>query len=93
MEGDDDELEDLDCLPRLLEDIQSVPRCIVILCTAAAFIRGRHLFHSAPPIVRRLFEGGVYSRKYGTCHLTLTRMHIQISRICTSHVTVDFGSL
>ena len=29
---------------------------------AAAFIRGWRLFHSAPPIVRRLFEGGVYLR-------------------------------
>ena len=28
-----------------------------------------------------------------TCHLTLTRMHIQISRICTERVTVNFGSL
>ena len=25
-----------------------------------------------------------------TCHLTLTRMHIQISRICTTHVTDNF---
>ena len=29
---------------------------------AAAFIRGRRLFHSATLPVRRLFEGGVYSR-------------------------------
>ena len=29
---------------------------------AAAFIRGQRLFHSAPSKVRRLFEGGVYSR-------------------------------
>ena len=29
---------------------------------AAASIRGRRLFRSAPQIVRRLFEGGVYSR-------------------------------
>ena len=28
---------------------------------AVAFIRGRRLFHSAPPIVGRLFEAGVYS--------------------------------
>ena len=45
-EGDEDELEDLDCLSQLLEDVQSVPRCIVILSRAN------------PP--RRLFEGGVY---------------------------------
>ena len=33
------------------------------LCAvAAASIRGRRLFRSAPQIVRRLFEGGVYSR-------------------------------
>ena len=64
-EGDDDELEDSDCLPRLLEDVQSVPRCIVIPATPP-----RRLFHSAPLIVRRLFEGGVYSRKYG-----MSRVH------------------
>ena len=29
---------------------------------AAASIRGRRLFRSVPQIVRRLFEGGVYSR-------------------------------
>ena len=29
---------------------------------AAASIRGRRLFRSAPQIVRSLFEGGVYSR-------------------------------
>ena len=75
MEGDDDELEDLDCLPRLLEDVQSVPRCIVILCAAAAFIRGRRLFHSAPPIVRRLFEGGVYSRAASIRGNTVVTLH------------------
>ena len=44
-----------------------------IICTrvqmprilAAATIRGRRLFCSELPIVQLLFEGGVYSKKYG----------------------------
>ena len=74
MEGEDDELEDSDCIPRLLEDVQSVhvvssyfahanqPRRLfegafisLSASNSAAFIRGR-----------RLFEGGIYSRKYGS---------------------------
>ena len=57
MEGDDDELEDLDCLPRMLTRRGVYSRAAFISLSAsncAAVIRGR-----------RLFEGGVYSRKYG----------------------------
>ena len=54
-----DELEDSDCIPRLLEDVQSVH---VVSSYFAHANPPRRLFHSAPPIVRRLFEGGVYSR-------------------------------
>ena len=32
---------------------------------AAATIRGLHLFHSELPIMWLLFEGSVYSKKYG----------------------------
>ena len=68
MEGGDEsdnELEDSDCLPRLLEDVQSVhvvSSYFAHVLASAAFIRGRRLFHSAPPIVRHLFKGGVYLR-------------------------------
>ena len=58
MEGDDDELEDLDCLPCMLTRRGVYSRAAFISLSAsncAAFIRGRCLF-----------EGGVYSRKYGT---------------------------
>ena len=49
MEGGEDELEDSDCLPRLLEDIQRVHVVrIVILCA-----------HTCTNPLRRLFEGGV----------------------------------
>ena len=57
MEGDDDELKDSDCLPRLLEDVQSVHVCCIVkLCARNAnllrrFFEGVCLFHSAPPIV------------------------------------------
>ena len=32
MEGDDDELEDSDCLPRLLEDVQTSKRHTLHTC-------------------------------------------------------------
>ena len=66
---DGNKLEDPGCLLRLLEDAGNTkcPRHYTLrICKpATAFIRGQRLFHSAPPIVWRLFEGGVYSRKYG----------------------------
>ena len=39
--------------------------CACALLVAVATIQGRRLFHSELPIVRLLFEGGVYSKKYG----------------------------
>ena len=45
-DGDDDELEDSDCIPRLLEDVQSV------------HVVSSYFVHANLP--RRLFEGGVY---------------------------------
>ena len=54
---DGNELEDPGCLLRQLEDAAPVVRSvrvIILYKSAAAFIRGR-----------RLFEGGVYSWKYG----------------------------
>ena len=47
MEGDDDELEDLDCLPRMLTRRGVYSRAAFISLSAsncAAFIRGRCLF-------------------------------------------------
>ena len=47
MEGDDDELEDLDCLPRMLTRRGVYSRAAFISLSAsncAAFIRGRRLF-------------------------------------------------
>ena len=38
-----------------------VPRIV-----SAATIQGQRLFHSELLIVRLLFEGGVYSKKYGS---------------------------
>ena len=51
MEGDDDELENSDCLPRLRT---KCPCCIVILCARAN-----------PP--RRSFEGGFISLSTSNC--------------------------
>ena len=61
MEGDDDKLEDSDCLLRLCT---KCPCCIVIPCAHAN--PSRRLFHSVPPIVRGLFEDGVYLRVAST---------------------------
>ena len=83
MEGDEDELEDSDSIPRLLEDVQSVH------VVSSYFVHAnppRHLFHSAPPIVRRLFEGGVYSRKYGMQCSDLTGVLNQLPRRESFHL-------
>ena len=49
--------------------------CACALLVAVATIRGQHLFHSELPIVRLLFEGGVYSKKYGNspCYIRISR--------------------
>ena len=59
MEGDDNGLEDFD------DSIQSahvVLSHFVHVLTCRGVYSRVGLFHSAPPIVRRLFEGGIYSR-------------------------------
>ena len=54
-EDDDDELKENETVFHgCLDDVQ------------IAHVSGRHLFHSAPPIAWRLFEGSAYSKKYGT---------------------------
>ena len=53
MEGDDDELEDLDCMLTRRGVYSRAAFISLSASNCAAFIRGR-----------RLFEGGVYSRNY-----------------------------
>ena len=67
-EDDGYELKEPGCLLRLLEDTgyTKCPRCILYTHANPP----RRLFHSAPPIVLRLFEGGVCSRKYGIREVT-----------------------
>ena len=69
MEGDDNELEDSDCLPRLLEDVQSVH----VVSSYSAHMLTRHGVYFTQRlqlcVIYRLFKGGVYSRKYGICTL------------------------
>ena len=55
MEGDDDELEDLDCMLTRRGVYSRAAFISLSASNCAAFIRGR-----------RLFEGGVYSWKYGS---------------------------
>ena len=47
MEGDEDELEDLDCLPRLLEDVQSVRHTLRMLTRRGAYSRAAFISLSA----------------------------------------------
>ena len=74
MEGEDDELEDSDCIPRLLEDVQSVH---VVSSYFAHANQPRRLFEGGVYFTQRLqfcgvysrarlFEAGIYSRKYGS---------------------------
>ena len=62
MEGDDDELEDLDCMLTRRGVYSRAAFISLSASNCAAFIRGR-----------RLFEGGVYSRKYVSVILKKTR--------------------
>ena len=66
MEGDDDELEDSDCLPRLRT---KCPCCIVILCARAN--KPRCLFEGGVYFTQRLQLCSVYSRVASICGNTV----------------------
>ena len=51
---------------------------IHIQMLAAAFIRGRHLFHSEPSMVWRSFEGGVHSRAAFSRINTAFALHLDL---------------
>ena len=75
MEGDDDELEDSECLSRLLEDVQSVH----VVSSYSAHVLTRHGVYFTQRlqlcVIYRLFKGGVYSCKYGPVYAHYHGIH------------------
>ena len=73
MEGDDDELEDSDCLPLLLEDVQSVHHTLHMCKPAVAFIQGWRVFFFTQCLQLCVIYSRAASiqgrRKYGLCML------------------------
>ena len=55
--------------------------CIV----AVATIRGRHLFRSELLTVQLLFEGGVYSKKYGRHRFFATKQQSHVTSCTITH--------
>ena len=90
MEGDDDELGNSDCLPRLRAKwsrtyIRLSSYFAHVLIRRGVYSRAAFISLSASNCAafirgRRLFEGGVYLRKYGTfclivhCHCSLAQI-------------------